>query len=103
MIYYFNYMVALARIHGGRSKAAVVELGTMSAARWGRGSVLSTQETHRASPLPCEDDSSSLHALLKHCFAGGWVKSSKYIFVFQSDHTKFSLGFMVMLAALSSD
>lgn len=51
----------------------------------------------------CEDGSSPLHALLKHCFAGGWVKSSKYIFVFQSGHIQFSLGFMVMLAALSSD
>lgn len=31
------------------------------------------------------------------------MKSSKYNFVFQAGHIEFSVGFMVMLAALSSD
>jgi len=57
----------------------------------------------RAFPLAHKDSSPPPNAQLKHCFAGGWVKSSKPIFVFQAGLNQSSLGFMVVLAALSSD
>lgn len=50
--FFFNYMVALAGIHAWQEQeAAVVELGTISAPRWGRGPVLSHPRDSSSLPL----------------------------------------------------